>query len=68
MAYNLDLRESFTFIISQFLKSYSNIDKEKLDPERNKEKYTSKLLEYCDSVIKYLRRKIENNIFLIKKG
>ena len=64
-AFNLDLSESFTFITSQFLKTYSFIDKNNLDPTRDKDEYQNSLVEYCDSIIKYFRNKIEKNIFFI---
>ena len=65
-AYNPDLVESFTFIISQFLKSFSSIDTNNLDPSQNRDDYKKILIHYCDSIIKYFRRKIEKNIFFIK--
>lgn len=65
-AFNPDLGESFTFITSQFLKTYSYIDKNNLDPTQDKDEYKNKLIEYCDSIIKYFRNKIEKNIFFIK--
>ena len=65
-AFNPDLDESFTFITSQFLKTYSYIDKNNLDPTQDKDEYKNILIEYCDSIIKYFRNKIEKNIFFIK--
>ncbi|NVM44638.1 MAG: hypothetical protein HWN79_06960 [Candidatus Lokiarchaeota archaeon] len=65
-AINPDLAKSFTFITSQFLKTYSYIDKNNLDPTQNKDEYKNRLIKYCDSVIKYFRNKIEKNIFFIK--
>ena len=65
-AFNPDLGESFTFITSQFLKTYSYIDKNNLDPTQDKDEYKNSLIEYCDSVIKYFRNKIEKNIFFIR--
>ena len=65
-AFNPDLGESFTFITSQFLKTYSYIDKNNLDPTQDKDEYKNILIEYCDSIIKYFRNKIEKNIFFIK--
>lgn len=65
-AFNPDLGESFTFITSQFLKTYSYVDKNNLDPTQNKDEYKNILIEYCDSIIKYFRNKIEKNIFFIK--
>ncbi|MHA1191331.1 MAG: hypothetical protein ACTSP9_03430 [Promethearchaeota archaeon] len=66
-AFNPDLVESFTFINSQFLKSFSYIDKNNLDPSQDREDYKNILIHYCDSIIKYFRKKIEKNIFFIKK-
>jgi hypothetical protein len=64
-AFNPDLSESFTFITSQFLKTYSYVDKNNLDPNQDKDEYQNILIEYCDSIIKYFRNKIEKNIFSI---
>ena len=66
-AFNPDLVESFTYINSQFLKSFSYIDKNNLDPYQDKDDYKNILNHYCDSIIKYFRKKIEKNIFFIKK-
>ena len=65
-AFNPDLSESFTFITSQFLKTFSYIDKNNLDPTQDKDDYTNILIDYCDSIIKYFRNKIEKNIFFIE--
>lgn len=65
-AFNPDLSESFTFITSQFLKTFSYIDKNNLDPRQDKDDYTNILIDYCDSIIKYFRNKIEKNIFFIE--
>ena len=65
-AFNPDLSESFTFITSQFLKTFSYIDKNNLDPTQDKNEYKNILIDYCDSIIKYFRNKIDKNIFLIE--
>lgn len=65
-AFNPDLSESFTFITSQFLKTFSYIDKNNLDPTQDKDHYTNILIDYCDSTIKYFRNKIEKNVFFIE--
>jgi hypothetical protein len=65
-AFNPDLVESFTFITSQFLKTYSYIDKNNLHPTQDKDEYNNRLAKYCDLVVKYFRNKIEKNIFFIK--
>lgn len=66
-AYNPDLVESFTYINSQFLKTYSYIDKNNLDLSQDRDDYKNILIHYCESVIKYFRKKIESNIFFIIK-
>lgn len=66
-AFNPDLVESFTFINSQFLKSLFYIDKNNLDPFQDRDDYKNILIHYCDSIIKYFRKKIEKNIFFIEK-
>lgn len=63
---NLDLRETFTFINSQFIITFSNLIKEN-DIKYNQKQYIKTLISYCDSIIDYLRLKIENNIFKINK-
>ncbi len=65
-AFNPDLSESFTFITFQFLKTFSYIDKNNLDPTQDKDEYKNVLIEYCDAIIKYFRNKIEKNIFFIE--
>ena len=65
--HNPDLVESFTFITTQFLKTYSIIDKHNLNPILDNINYINRLIEYCDSIIIYFRNKIEKNIFFIKK-
>ena len=65
-AFNPDLSESFTFITSQFLKTFSYIDKNNLDPTQDKNEYKNILIDYCDSIIKYFRNKIEKNVFSIE--
>ncbi|MBY9002742.1 MAG: hypothetical protein KGD73_02100 [Candidatus Lokiarchaeota archaeon] len=67
-AFNPDLVESFTYINSQFLKCFFHIDKNNLDPFQDRDDYKNILIHYCDSIIKYFRKKIERNIFFIKKG
>ena len=66
-ACNPDLVTSFTFIISEFLKTYCYIEKTNLDLSQNKQDYKNALIRYSDEIIKYLRHKIEHNIFFIKK-
>ena len=58
------LTEDFTFIISEFLKMYSNIEKEGLTPKQ--EDYSADLIQYCEKIINYFQERIEQNIFQIK--
>ncbi|MHA1669663.1 MAG: hypothetical protein ACTSV5_03690 [Promethearchaeota archaeon] len=58
-----DLSEAFTFIISEFLMLYSNIEKKKLTPDS--ESYRLQLIQYCERLITYFREKIEQNDFQI---
>ena len=62
-----DMVESFTYINTQFLKTFHKIDKNNIDIELNRESYSNLLIAYCDSIIKYFRRKIEKNVFLVEK-
>lgn len=64
---NPDLVKSFTYLISQFLKTYSFIDENNLNSIDNNEEYKNSLIEYCESIIKYFQKKIEKNTILIKK-
>jgi len=59
------LTEDFTFIISEFLKMYSNIVKKGLAP--NSEDYSVELIQYCEKIINYFQEKIEQNSFQIKE-
>jgi len=58
------LTEDFTFIISEFLKMYSNILEKSLSP--NHEDYNAELIQYCEKIINYFQEKIEQNTFQIK--
>lgn len=59
-----DLNDAFTFLISEFLILYSNIEKKKLT--FNSENYRLGLVQYCDNMITYFREKIEQNSFKIQ--
>lgn len=63
---NPDLINSFTFLISKFLKTFSYIDKNNLDLVEHKEEYRNELIDYCKAIIRYFKKKIEKNVFLIK--
>jgi hypothetical protein len=54
-----DLSEAFTFLISEFLIMYSNIEKKALPIDSDG--YRSELVQYCDKMITYFRNKIEQN-------
>jgi hypothetical protein len=62
-SHNLDLIESFTFINVEFIKTYSYVLQNNLDPLQ--EDYRNALIQYCDRIINYFRNKIENNVFQI---
>ena len=64
---NPDMVESFTYINTQFLKTFSNIDKNNLDANLDQESYNELLVTYCDSIIKFFRKKIEKNVFFVEK-
>ena len=61
-----DLKESFTIIISKFLETYSTMENNSLSPEVDKERYNELLIDYCDSIIQFLREKIEKNTFKLQ--
>ncbi len=65
---NPDLVESFTFITTQFLKTYSLINKQNTTPILDNNDYINRLIEYCDSIIIYFRTKIEKNLYFSKTG
>ncbi len=54
----------YTYLLLEFLKTFSKIEEKGLNASL--EKYTSKLILYCDRIIKYAKKKIENNLILIK--
>lgn len=60
------LTETFTFIISEFLKSLYFINTEKTKDENSNT--LKHIIQYCDTMINYCEEKIENNKFIIKKG
>ncbi len=59
------LTEAYTYLLLEFLKTFSTIEEKGLDPSL--EGYTTELLRYCDKIISYTREKIENNVILIKE-
>lgn len=60
------LTETFTFLISEFLKTVYLINTGKNQDENgNAHRY---FLQYCDTMINYCEEQIDNNKFIIKKG
>ena len=61
------LTEDFTFITSEFLRMYSKIDKQGLNEiDMN---FKSELIKYCEKIINYFKKKMENNnITIIKQN
>jgi len=59
------LTEAYTYLLLEFLNTFSNIEEKGLDPSL--EGYTTELVQYCDKIISYTREKIENNLILIKE-
>ena len=57
--------EAYTYLIIEFLNTFSNIEEKGLDPSL--EGYTTELLRYCDKIISFTREKIESNLILIKE-
>jgi len=59
------LTEAYTYLLLEFLKTFSTIEEKGLDPSL--EGYTTELLRYCDKIISYTREKIENNAIPIEE-
>ena len=55
------LTNDFTFLISEFLKLYS-----KIDFDKDLEEYHPNLIHYCNTIINFLKEKIEDNILEIE--
>ena len=60
------LTGTFTFLISEFLKTVYFINAEKTKDENSNT--LKHILQYCDTMINYCEEKIDNNKFIIKKG
>lgn len=58
------LIKDYTFIISEFLKTYSTIENLKLSPEEDK--YFYELIRYCERMVHYFRDVLESNSIQIK--
>ena len=60
------LIDDFTFLISEFLKTYSIIERKQLEYEN--EGYKTELIKHCDVIIEYFKGIIERNIFQIEEN
>jgi len=58
------LQKDFTFLLSEFLKTYSSIIESNLNIPS--QRYNEKLIKYCEKGIEYFREKIEANYTEIK--
>ena len=58
------LEIDFTYVLSEFLKTYSNITNLGIDSNDNR--YTSELCQYCETMINYFRSRLESNTIQIK--
>ena len=59
-----DLTEDLTYLLSEFLKTYSFINKLNVNDER----YVKELINYCDRIIDYFRERLESNSIKIKSN
>lgn len=59
-----DLTEDFTYLLSEFLKTYSFINNLNVNDER----YIKELINYCDRIIEYFQERIESNSIKIKSN
>lgn len=60
------LVDDFTYIFIAFIKLYSVIEKNNLDPSQ--ETYITAIIKYCEIIIAYFQRKILRNKFQIIEG
>lgn len=59
-----DLTEDLTYLLSEFLKTYSFIN----NLDVNDERYIEELINYCDRIIEYFQERLENNSIKIKSN
>ena len=59
-----DLTEDLTYLLSEFLKTYSFINNLNV----NDEKYIKELINYCDRIIEYFQERLESNSIRIKSN
>ena len=59
-----DLTEDLTYLLSEFLKTYSIIN----NLDVNDERYIEELINYCDRIIEYFQERLENNSIKIKSN
>ena len=58
------LINDFTFLISEFLKTYSTIKNLKISPEEDR--YFDELIQYCEKMVNYFKNALESNSIKIK--
>ena len=58
------LIKDYTFIISEFLKTYSTIENLKVSPEEDR--YFDELIRYCERMVNYFKNALESNSIRIK--
>ena len=59
-----DLTEDFTYLLSEFLKTYSFINNLNVSDER----YIKGLINYCDRIIEYFQERLKRNSIKIKSN
>ena len=59
-----DLTEDLTYLLCEFLKTYSYIN----NLDVNDERYIKKLINYCDRIIEYFQERLESNSIKIKSN
>ena len=58
------LIKDYTFLISEFLKTYSTIKNLKISPEEDR--YFDELIRYCEKMVNYFKNALESNSIQIK--
>ena len=58
------LIKDYTFLISEFLKTYSTIENLKISPEEDR--YFDELIRYCEKMVNYFKNALESNSIKIK--
>lgn len=60
------LTEDFTFLISEFIQMYSNLEKKRIISEDQIN--NAELVQYCERVIDYFKKKLDQNLIYIEKN